>query len=99
MKSSNKDDLAAILDRANAAQGGKLTGPAKTKPKPVKPTKGEAKSKRSDPDWKPVTLYLTHQTSNGIDEVILAAKRLGKPLGDRSDVAETAIREWLDRQG
>ena len=65
---------------------------ARRDPEQAKPT-----SKRTDPDYKAYTLHLKITTSDALDDAIRDAKRAGKPIGDRSDVAELALEEYLAR--
>ena len=68
-------------------------------PEPVEETPKKKVSKRSDPNYRALTLFLTKETDHGIDDAILKAKRAGTPIGDRSDVAEMAIKAWLEANG
>lgn len=75
---------------------GRVERPAAEPTSPKPPSK--KLSKRQDPDWQPVTLFLTLETSDAMDDAIRDAKRSGAPIGDRSDLADLAIRDWLARR-
>ncbi len=90
-------------DRRDAEPKPGARKPARRDAEPKTATRRDAEqspklSKRMDPDFRAATLYLKIGTSDALDDAITAANRAGKPIGDRSDVAELAIEEWLARQ-
>ena len=76
---------------------------AASKPEAVKPKPGEQEeplghkklSKRQDPDYFQVGFWLTRETSASLDMELAMSKKTGESLGDRSDIVEKLLREWI----
>lgn len=87
-----------VLEAAKAAQNESVTKPVSVSREKLavqNQPKTRKIGKRSDPAYMQAAFWLTRGVSADLDIELGRARRSGEDLGDRSDVVEKLLRDWI----